>query len=102
MHVDTAITSRKSDRRFLGPRQLYSLRHVYLKCNTGRSWPRAAYLPQAAFSGYHSIIRDELELDENSLLLCGIALAYEDPDAPENAFITERESAGSFTTFHSS
>ena len=56
--------------------------------------------PQAAFAWYHTLIRDELKLDENSLLLCGIALGYEDTQAPENSFITERESAENFTTFH--
>lgn len=56
--------------------------------------------PQAAFAWYHSIIRDELKLDENSLLLCGIALGYEDTQAPENGFITERESVENFTTFY--
>ena len=56
--------------------------------------------PQAAFAWYHTLIRDALKLDEDSLLLCGIALGYEDPQAPENGFITERESAESFTTFY--
>lgn len=56
--------------------------------------------PQAAFAWYHTIIRDELKLDENSLLLCGIALGYEDTQAPENSFITERESVEKFATFH--
>ncbi|HSP32021.1 MAG TPA: nitroreductase family protein, partial [Halomonas sp.] len=56
--------------------------------------------PQAAFAWYHTLIRDELKLDENSLLLCGIALGYEATQAPENGFITERESAENFTTFH--
>ncbi|PKH59434.1 MULTISPECIES: nitroreductase [unclassified Halomonas] len=56
--------------------------------------------PQAAFAWYHSLIRDALKLDENQLLLCGISLGYEDSDAPENAFITEREDIGGFVTFH--
>ncbi|TVP48506.1 MAG: nitroreductase [Halomonas sp.] len=56
--------------------------------------------PQAAFAWYHALIRDELKLGEHSLLLCGIALGYEDTQAPENGFITERESAENFTIFH--
>lgn len=56
--------------------------------------------PQAAFAWYHTIIRDELKLDENSLLLCGIALGYEDTHAPENGFITERESVEKFARLH--
>ncbi|WP_346796852.1 nitroreductase [Halomonas sp. Bachu 37] len=56
--------------------------------------------PQAAFAWYHTLIRDELKLDENALLLCGIALGHEDPDAPENHFITQREPVSGFASFY--
>ncbi|PMR72065.1 nitroreductase [Billgrantia endophytica] len=55
---------------------------------------------QAAFAWYHDIIREQLGLDDNELVLCGIALGHEDPEAPENHFITEREPIEAFTTFH--
>lgn len=56
--------------------------------------------PQAAFAWHHALIRDELQLDDTELLLCGISLGYEDTQAPENAFITEREDIEGFVTFH--
>lgn len=54
---------------------------------------------QAAFAWYHRIVRAHLPLSENELLTCGISLGHEDPDAPENAFITTREPVDAFTTF---
>ena len=54
---------------------------------------------QAAFAWYHKIIREQLELDDSELVLCAIALGHEDPQAPENHFITEREPVENITTF---
>ncbi|MFO1198773.1 MAG: nitroreductase [Burkholderiaceae bacterium] len=54
---------------------------------------------QAAFAWYHKIIRAHLPIADDELLTCGISLGYEDPSAPENAFITTREPVGAFTHF---
>jgi nitroreductase len=55
--------------------------------------------PQAAFTKYHRIVTRHLEIPEGEMLLCGMALGYEDPHQIENALRTERESASSFTRF---
>jgi nitroreductase len=55
--------------------------------------------PQAAWARYHRIIRTELALTDEEIVVCGMALGQADPDAPENALQTGREPAGTFTTF---
>jgi nitroreductase len=55
--------------------------------------------PQQAFAKYHRLIRDELNIPESEIVTCGIALGFEDPDAPENKLVTEREPVSTFTTF---
>ena len=54
---------------------------------------------QAAFTWYHELIKKHVGYADNEMLLCGIALGYEDTSAPENKFITEREPVDSFTKF---
>ncbi|WP_104204387.1 nitroreductase [Billgrantia saliphila] len=54
---------------------------------------------QAALAWYHAIIREQLGLGDNELVLCAIALGHEDTEAPENHFITEREPLASIATF---
>ena len=55
--------------------------------------------PQAAFAHYHAIIRDELRLPENEMVICGMALGYEDPDAPANSLRADREPIDAFAVF---
>lgn len=55
--------------------------------------------PQAAFADYPQTVREHLGLSENELVVCGMALGYADPDAPENALVTEREPVEGFTDF---
>lgn len=55
---------------------------------------------QAAFAWFHKVVRDQLPVSDSELLLCGIALWHEDPEAPENAFITERADVEEFASFH--
>lgn len=43
-----------------------------------------------ALASYPGLIRSTLELGEGSHIVCGLALGYADPDAPENAVQTER------------
>ena len=55
--------------------------------------------PQAALAEYPDIVRDELGYDPHLLLLCGMALGYEDPAAPANSYRTPREDVHAFTRF---
>jgi nitroreductase len=55
--------------------------------------------PQAAFADFHSIIRPLLQIPENEIIICGMALGHIDPDAPVNQLATERAPIGEFATF---
>ena len=56
--------------------------------------------PQAAFADFHSIIRPQLGIPANEIVICGLALGRIDPDAPVNELKTERAAVAEFTTFH--
>jgi nitroreductase len=56
--------------------------------------------PQAAFTQFHRVIADELGLAESEMVVCGMALGYEDRSAVENRLVTERESLENFVRFH--
>jgi nitroreductase len=58
-----------------------------------------ATCPQAALAEYPAIIRKFLGYPDNALLLCGIALGYEDSSATVNSYRTPREEVESFTRF---
>ncbi len=53
--------------------------------------------PQAAFANYHSIIRRHLPIPGDEIVVCGMAVGYRDPDAPENIWRTDREPVAGFT-----
>jgi nitroreductase len=55
--------------------------------------------PQAAFADFHRIIRPQLNIPENQIIVCGMALGHIDPDAPVNALVTERAPISDFATF---
>ena len=55
--------------------------------------------PQAAFADFHSVIRPLLDIPENEIIVCGMALGHIDPDAPVNALKTERADLNAFATF---
>ncbi|MDN3922812.1 nitroreductase [Roseateles violae] len=55
--------------------------------------------PQAAFTQFHRIIADELQLAPNQMLVCGMALGWADPAAVENDLVTERDPVEQFTRF---
>lgn len=55
--------------------------------------------PQAAFTQFHEIIKNNLQLPANETVVCGMALGYADPDKIENTLITERQPVGDFTKF---
>jgi len=54
---------------------------------------------QAAWSHYHRAIRPVLDLAPEEVVVCGMALGYADPDAPENGLRTERATARDFVAF---
>ena len=55
--------------------------------------------PQAAFTQYHKIIAEHLQLPETEMVVCGMALGYADMDKVENTLVTEREPVASFARF---
>ena len=55
--------------------------------------------PQAALANMHPVLRRELGIPENEIIICGMALGYEDKSAPENRLVTERAPASEFATF---
>lgn len=46
--------------------------------------------PQAAFAPYHRQIRPVLGIPEEEVVVCGMALGYEDTSKPESTFRTDR------------
>lgn len=55
--------------------------------------------PQAAFTQFHKIIAEQLELPESETVVCGMALGYADPSKIENSLITERVPLEQFARF---
>lgn len=55
--------------------------------------------PQAAFTPFHKIIREHLNMPENEMFVCGMSLGYADPGRIENTLSTEREPVATYTTF---
>ena len=55
--------------------------------------------PQAAFTQYHKIIQEVLNLPENEMLVCGMSLGYADHRKIENTLITERDAVDDFVKF---
>ncbi len=57
--------------------------------------------PQAAFASYHQVIRRELDLPDDQVVVCGLALGKIDERAVENRLVTERAPLESFVSFRS-
>ena len=55
--------------------------------------------PQAAFTQFHRIIMEHVGAPPNEQLVCGMSLGHADPNAPENALVTERDPVERFTHF---
>ncbi|HEX7642152.1 MAG TPA: nitroreductase [Burkholderiaceae bacterium] len=55
--------------------------------------------PQAAFTQYHRIISEVLQLPEGERVVCGMSLGYADPAKVENTLVTEREPLTGFARF---
>ena len=58
-----------------------------------------ASCPQAALGEYPKIVKQTLDYPEDSILICGMALGYEDTEALVNSYRTPREEVASFTRF---
>jgi nitroreductase len=56
--------------------------------------------PQAAIASYPGIVRRELGVGGDEMVVCGMALGHRDPDEPANALRSERAPVAEFTTFH--
>jgi nitroreductase len=59
-----------------------------------------ACCPQAAMAEYPDLVRQTLGYNDDYLLLCGIALGYEDTEADVNSYRTPRENFSEFTRFY--
>jgi nitroreductase len=57
--------------------------------------------PQAAFSRVQHVVRRELEVPDDQVVICGLALGYAEPEAVPNNLITERAPLKDFTTWFS-
>ena len=55
--------------------------------------------PQAAFTPFHKIITEVLQLPPNEMVVCGMSLGFADPDRIENTLVTEREPVSGFARF---
>lgn len=55
--------------------------------------------PQAAFAPYHRQIRPVLGIPDEEMVVCGMALGYEDETKPENRLRSERAPLEEFVTF---
>lgn len=58
-----------------------------------------ATCPQASLADYPDIIKPALGYTDNKILLCGMALGYEDKNAAVNSYRTNRQEVASFTDY---
>lgn len=54
---------------------------------------------QAALGQYPQLVKEELGYHDETILICGMALGYEDKEAPVNNYRTTREEVEVFTNF---
>jgi nitroreductase len=55
---------------------------------------------EASIAEFHPVIRTQLAVPENEMVICGIALGYADHEAVINRFRTAREKVEAFASFH--
>ena len=55
--------------------------------------------PQAAFTQFHKIIGEVLQIPANEQVVCGMALGFADMSKIENSLVTEREPVSGFARF---
>lgn len=54
---------------------------------------------QAAFAPLHAVVRAQLGLPDDAMIVCGMSLGYADPARPENTLRSEREPVHAFAAF---
>ena len=57
--------------------------------------------PQAAFTQFHRVIKRELQLSDDEMVVCGMALGVADHSAVANRLATARATVDEFAKFHS-
>ena len=55
--------------------------------------------PQAAIASAHTVLRRELQIPQQQIVVCGMSLGYARADAVENELVTEREPVAHFARF---
>ena len=55
--------------------------------------------PQAAFSHFHETIRKYIDIGDDYIVVCGIAMGYADWSRPECSLVAEREPLANYVTF---
>jgi len=60
-----------------------------------------ATCPQQALAEYPRIVKDRLGIGDDTVLVCGVALGYEDPSAPINRYRTPRAELEEFVRYFS-
>jgi nitroreductase len=55
---------------------------------------------QGALAEYSSVVKEALNIPQNTILVCGMALGYEDTSAPINQYRTPRLKLEEFVTYH--
>lgn len=55
---------------------------------------------QGAWNQFHTVTRRVLNVPEDRYIVVGMSVGYEDPSAPVNTLISEREPMDSFATFN--
>ena len=56
--------------------------------------------PQAAFMNWHAIIRRQLAIPPEEIVVCGMALGFADAAERANALVAPREDVDAFAEFH--
>jgi nitroreductase len=56
--------------------------------------------PQAAWIGFHKVVRSVLPLPDDHVMICGMSLGYADDNQPENRLVTVREPVDVFAKFY--
>jgi nitroreductase len=57
--------------------------------------------PQEAWAVWHKVVRAYLNVPDNEIVFCGMAIGYADEAAPVNSLVSERAPVEEFATFHS-
>ena len=56
--------------------------------------------PQAAIANYPAIVKTHLGIGDDKIVVCGMSVGYEDPDAIVNQFQPDRMALEDFVTYH--